>query len=111
MSAAVDRIHIQLIQQVQHELRTPVHGLLGLVEDLRAELRAAPIEDKAARRSLLIKTESLSGLGERLQNLLDDFRDFAAETVNAREAEEDYEVFPEDPVDLGDLLDTVASEA
>ncbi|KAJ1023413.1 hypothetical protein NDA18_004937 [Ustilago nuda] len=111
MSAAVDQAHIQLIQQVQHELRTPVHGLLGLVEDLRAELRAAPIEDKAARRSLLIKTESLSGLGERLQNVLDDFRDFAAETVNAREAEEDYEVFPEDPVDLGDLLDTVASEA
>ncbi|KAJ1595465.1 hypothetical protein NDA14_006450 [Ustilago hordei] len=111
MSAAVDQAHIQLIQQVQHELRTPVHGLLGLVEDLRAELRAAPIEDKTARRSLLIKTESLSGLGERLQNVLDDFRDFAAETVNAREAEEDYEVFPEEPVDLGDLLDTVASEA
>ena len=111
MSAAVDQAHIQLIQQVQHELLTPVHGLLGLVEDLRAEPRAAPIEDKAARRSLLIKTESLSGLGERLQNVLDDFRDFAAETVNAREAEEDYEVFPEEPVDLGDLLDTVASEA
>lgn len=111
MSAAVDQAHIQLIQQVQHELRTPVHGLLGLVEDLRAELRAAPIEDKATRRSLLIKTESLAGLGERLQNVLDDFRDFAAETVHAGEAEEEHEVFPEEPVDLGDLLDTVASEA
>ncbi|SPO24115.1 uncharacterized protein UTRI_03383 [Ustilago trichophora] len=111
MSAAVDQAHIQLIQQVQHELRTPVHGLLGLVEDLRTELRAAPIEDKAARRSLLIKMESLAGLSERLQNVLDDFRDFAAETIHAREAEEEHEVFPEEPVDLGDLLDTVASEA
>ncbi|SPO24070.1 uncharacterized protein UTRI_03383_B [Ustilago trichophora] len=111
MSAAVDQAHIQLIQQVQHELRTPVHGLLGLVEDLRTELRAAPIQDKAARRSLLIKMESLAGLSERLQNVLDDFRDFAAETIHAREAEEEHEVFPEEPVDLGDLLDTVASEA
>lgn len=111
MSAAVDQAHIQLIQQVQHELRTPVHGLLGLVEDLRSELRTAPIQDKDARKSLLIKMESLAGLSERLQNVLDDFRDFAAETIHAREAEEEHEVFPEEPVDLGDLLDNVASEA
>ena len=111
MSVAVDQAHIQLIQQVQHELRTPVHGLLGLVEDLRTELRAAPIDDKDARRSLLIKMDSLAGLSERLQNVLDDFRDFAAETIHAREAEEEHEVFPEEPVDLGELLDTVASEA
>ncbi|EST09261.1 Histidine kinase-like ATPase, ATP-binding domain protein [Kalmanozyma brasiliensis GHG001] len=111
MSAAVDQAHIQLIQQVQHELRTPVHGLLGLVEDLRTELRAAPIQDRDARRSLLIKAESLAGLSERLQHVLDDFRDFAAETIHAREAEEEHEVQPEEPVDLGDLLDTVAAEA
>ncbi|SNX86540.1 uncharacterized protein MEPE_05249 [Melanopsichium pennsylvanicum] len=111
MSAAVDQAHIQLIQQVQHELRTPVHGLLGLVDEIRSQIRDAPIQDKDARNSLLIKMDSLAGLGERLQNVLDDFRDFAAETINAREAEEDHEVFPEEPVDLGDLLDTVAAEA
>ncbi len=111
MSVAVDQAHIQLIQQVQHELRTPVHGLLGLVEDLRTELRAAPIQDADVRRSLLLKAESLAGLSERLQNVLDDFRDFADETIHAREAEEQHEVHPDEPVDLGDLLDTVAAEA
>ncbi len=111
MSAAVDQAHIQLIQQVQHELRTPVHGLLGLVEDIRSDIRSAAFQDQLTRRSLLIKTESLSGLAERLQNVLDDFRDFATETIHAREAEEDHEVFPEQPVDLGDLLDSVAAQA
>lgn len=111
MSAAVDQAHIQLIQQVQHELRTPVHGLLNLIDHLRTELRAAPITDKEARKSLLVKTDSLAGLGERLQNVLDDFRDFAAETVQAREAEEQHDVTLEQPVDLGELLDTVAAEA
>lgn len=111
MSAAVDQAHIQLIQQVQHELRTPVHGLLGLVEDLRSDIRSAAFHDQATRRSLLVKTDSLIGLAERLQNVLDDFRDFAAETIHAREAEEDHEVFPEQPVDLGDLLDSVAAQA
>ncbi|CBQ69319.1 conserved hypothetical protein [Sporisorium reilianum SRZ2] len=111
MSVAVDHAHIQLIQQVQHELRTPVHGLLNLVDDLRTELRTVPIEDRATRRSLLNKVESLAGLGERLQNVLDDFRDFATETIHAREAEEQHEVVPDEPVDLGELLDTVAAEA
>lgn len=111
MSAAVDRAHIQLIQQVQHELRTPVHGLLNLLDHLRSELRAAPIADKQVRRSLLIEVDSLAGLGERLQNVLDDFGDFAAETIQAREAEEQHDVTLEEPVDLGELLDTVAAEA
>lgn len=111
MSAAVDQAHIQLIQQVQHELRNPVHGLLGITEDLRSELRDAPIEDKAARRALMIKLESIAGLGERLQNILDDFRDFAAETIQAHEPDQEHEIFPEEPVDLGELLDVVAAEA
>ncbi|CDR88993.1 uncharacterized protein SPSC_06684 [Sporisorium scitamineum] len=111
MSVAVDQAHIQLIQQVQHELRTPVHGILNLVDDLHTELRSVPIQHKATRRSLLNKVESLAGLGERLQNVLDDFRDFATETIHAREAEEQHEVNPDEPVDLGELLDTVAAEA
>ncbi|KAJ9474293.1 Sensor histidine kinase/response regulator [Pseudozyma hubeiensis] len=111
MSAAVDQAHIRLIQQVQHELRTPVHGLLNLLDHLRHDLRATTISDPQARKSLFVKVDSLAGLGERLQNVLDDFGDFAAETIQAREAEEEHNVKPEQPVDLGDLLDNVAAEA
>ncbi|GAC95980.1 sensor histidine kinase/response regulator [Pseudozyma hubeiensis SY62] len=111
MSAAVDQAHIRLIQQVQHELRTPVHGILGLLNHLRQEVRAAPFADTNARKSLLFSVESLAGLGERLQNVLDDFADFAAETIHAREAEEQHHVMPEQPVDLDNLLDAVAAEA
>ncbi|TKY85597.1 hypothetical protein EX895_005759 [Sporisorium graminicola] len=111
MSVAVDHAHIQLVQQVQHELRTPVHGLLNLIDDLRTELRSLPIQDRPIRRSIFNKVDSLAGLGERLQHVLDDFRDFAFETMHAREAEEQHEVTPDQPVDLGELLDNVAAEA
>lgn len=113
MVAGVDQSHIKLIQQVQHELRTPLHGLMGLIEDVRQDIRAARLENPSLRRSLLEKTDTLAGLGERLQNVIDDFRDFAADDNNDLIPESSRAggvVFPEEAVDLGELLDTVAAE-
>ncbi|SPO38051.1 uncharacterized protein PSFLO_03528 [Pseudozyma flocculosa] len=109
-SANVDMAHIALIQQVQHELRTPVHGLLGTLEELRNDLAGVDM-DKETRKAVRVKLDSLGGLADRLQNVLDDFRDFALETRTAREAEESNDVVLDEEVDLGELLDEVASEA
>ncbi|KAN0059646.1 hypothetical protein ACQY0O_008216 [Thecaphora frezii] len=111
MNADIDRAHVELIQQVQHEIRTPVHGLLGTLEDLRHDLRNLDL-DRATLNAIMVKMDSLDGLAERLQNVLDDFRDYttqATETIIAREAEEKHEVVPQEPVDLGQLLDDVAA--
>ncbi|PWN52559.1 hypothetical protein IE53DRAFT_273410 [Violaceomyces palustris] len=111
MDYRVDRAHIELIQQVQHELRTPVHGMLGMLDSLRSELRELYFEDRHKRNSILVQMESLIGLGERLQHVLDDFKDFATETIAARDAEQNHNLVPEEPVDLGELLDEVAAKA
>jgi len=80
----VDKALIELIQSVQHELRTPLHGILGLIEGARLELRQEDVSFVDQKKNLTRRIDDLSSLGTRLQELLDDFRDFVSEIERRR---------------------------
>lgn len=76
----VDKALIELIQSVQHELRTPLHGMLALIEGARQDLKQTEEELSFQEQKVNLKrrVDDLSSLGNQLQELLDDFRDFVS---------------------------------
>lgn len=82
-----NRIKEQLLTQLGHELRTPLHAILGYAELL--ELDDRPEEDRDALRQIQVQGRLLVTLVEDLVALARD------------------EVMPTEDVDLGPLVDTV----
>jgi signal transduction histidine kinase len=64
----------QQIQSVQHELRTPIHGMLALISSLTADMKT---EIAAAGNEQ--RVNDINSLGSQLLKILDDFRDFVSE--------------------------------
>ncbi|PWN44149.1 hypothetical protein IE81DRAFT_36014 [Ceraceosorus guamensis] len=108
----VDKALIELIQTVQHELRTPLHGMLALIESIRADVEASasPVPDTSSASLLGPKFDSVTTLHRRVVGILDDFADFATETMAARTSEILCLAQADEPVDLGQLLDDVATD-
>ncbi len=81
-AAAVARAQIRFIQQIQHELRTPLHGVLGVTEFLRHAIPNKQLKVEADKTGLseedfLMRLLEMIRLGGRtLANLLDDVLDF-----------------------------------
>lgn len=95
-SAGVDSALLSMVQMIQHELRTPMHGMLALIDALRVDLRALDAEAPASavdnltsdsatpprqssrHASLWQKTNDMRSLSVQLQEILDDFRDYVS---------------------------------
>lgn len=97
--ASVDRALLDMVQTIQHELRTPMHGMLALIDSLRADLRVRDEgegegegkgegkgglgsgQSSTGRQTLLRqKVNDMRSLGVQLQEILDDFRDYVSGT-------------------------------
>lgn len=93
------------IQSVQHELRTPVHGMLALItaltSDMRAEIAATGNEQRVS---------DINALAAQLLSILDDFRDYASHTIEAKVAEQNHEIVPDEDVNLSEVLDDIAAD-
>ncbi len=81
-AAAVARAQIRFIQQIQHELRTPLHGVLGVTEFLRQAISNEQLKAEADKTGLsgqdfLMRLLEMIRVGGRtLSGLLDDVLDF-----------------------------------
>jgi signal transduction histidine kinase len=93
------------IHSVQHELRTPLHGMLALISSLSSDLKGHVKHTENEQR-----LNDINSLGAQLVSVLDDFRDFASHTIEAKTAEEQHEILPNEEADLYDIIDDVASE-
>lgn len=93
--ASVDKALLDMVQTIQHELRTPMHGMLALIDSLRADLRVRDEGEgegegegglgsgqaSTGREALLRqKVNDMRSLGVQLQEILDDFRDYVSGT-------------------------------
>ena len=65
---SLDRMKDDFLAQVSHELKTPLHGMIGLAESTR---------NMAAERSVLENLEIICRSGSRLANLVDEIVDFS----------------------------------
>ena len=68
----LDKLKDDFMANTSHELRTPVHGILGMVQALRDEVAD---ELPAAAR---VKLEIIHACGRRLARLINDILDFSA---------------------------------
>lgn len=96
--------HLQ-IQSVQHELRTPLHGMLALISALTSDLRKQVKGTENEQRF-----DDINSLGKQLLSVLDDFRDYASHTIEAKQAEQEHDLEPNEEADLSVILDDLASE-
>nr|WP_320147642.1 ATP-binding protein [uncultured Anaeromusa sp.] len=65
---SLDRMKDDFLAQVSHELKTPLHGMIGLAESTR---------NMAAEPSVLENLEIICRSGSRLANLVDEIVDFS----------------------------------
>lgn len=80
-----------------------------MIDSMRSDIASLTASD-AQKKVLQDKVQNASTLGSRVSAILDDFSDFAKETLAAKEAENHALVAPDEEVDLGELLDDVARE-
>jgi signal transduction histidine kinase/ActR/RegA family two-component response regulator len=85
-----DRTQLDFIRSVQHELRTPLHGILGITDFLRQSLLSNDMTDKLDLTEdgpLASLLESIRLSGVSLSTILDDVLDFGAVSgLRGREA-------------------------
>lgn len=83
---AAEQAQLSFIQTVQHELRTPLHGILGVAEDLRHALQSRALVTEAEKHCLTQSEyldrslEVIELAGSSLTRLLDDVLDFGQVT-------------------------------
>ncbi|KAE8186229.1 hypothetical protein CF336_g7079 [Tilletia laevis] len=110
---AVDRAQLSLIRGLQHEFRTPLHGILGIVDAIQShEEHGDPLitSDPALFHNLL---ESIRLASSSLNGLLDDvltFGEIAGVQTSAKQASKNAKASAVDDIDLGDLIEEVALE-
>ncbi|UZJ50721.1 hypothetical protein CBS101457_000041 [Exobasidium rhododendri] len=101
----VDAALLELVHSVQHELNTPLHGMLAHLTDLFSDLKGEIAATGNGQR-----VSDINALGKQLLSVLEDFRDYASHTLDAKSAEENHEIIPSEEADLGEILDEVAAE-
>jgi two-component system, OmpR family, phosphate regulon sensor histidine kinase PhoR len=89
-----ERMRSDFIANVSHELRTPLTALIGFIDTLQGPAR----DDPAARTRFLGIMGDEAG---RMVRLVEDL-------LSLRRVEEQERIRPTDPVDLGDLVTSVA---
>ena len=89
----LDRLKDQFLSQVSHDLRTPLHGIIGIAQDLQGK---SQLQDPKFKANLEIITTS----AKRLGLLVDDILDFAKINNQGLELHRTW-------VDLGQLVDLV----
>ncbi|WP_268042385.1 ATP-binding protein [Clostridium aestuarii] len=67
----LDRMKDEFLTKVSHELKTPLHGIIGLAECTRDTLSNQPAMESENNLDLIIKS------GVRLANLVDEIADFS----------------------------------
>jgi signal transduction histidine kinase len=75
--------------------------LSSLTTDLKKQIKGSENEQRL---------DDINSLGGQLLSVLDDFRDFASHTIEAKAAEEDHQITPNEEADLSEILDDLASE-
>ena len=110
-AASTDKAQLHFIQTVQHELRTPLHGILGISEFLRHAVSNRALPAEAAKAGLsedafLSKCLDMIKLaGGSLVSLVDDVLDFGdISGVRSHTAVE-----PAQEVDICSLMEGVAA--
>ncbi|KAL9940092.1 hypothetical protein V8E36_000797 [Tilletia maclaganii] len=110
---AVDRAQLSLIRGLQHEFRTPLHGILGIVDAIEGHEEdgdTAITSDPALLHNLL---ESIRLASTSLNGLLDDVLTFGEITgvqQTGAAPSTDPRAAAIDELDLGDLIEEVALE-
>lgn len=79
--------------------------MLALITSLSSDLKEQVKETENEQRLSDINT-----LGTQLLNVLDDFRDYATQTIEAKIAEDNHEISPVEEANLGEVLDELASD-
>lgn len=79
--------------------------MLALITSLSSDLKEK-VKDSENEQRLC----DINNLGAQLLNVLDDFRDYATLTIEAKVAEDDHQIDPTEEADLGEILDDLASE-
>lgn len=92
----ISRMRREFVANVSHELRTPLTALLGFVETLRGAARDDP---EARDRFLSIMARE----ADRMTRLVDDL-------LSLSRVEETSRMRPQDPVDLGALVESALVE-
>ncbi|KAK0541054.1 hypothetical protein OC835_000374 [Tilletia horrida] len=109
---AVDRAQLSLIRGLQHEFRTPLHGILGIVDAIQSHEEHGDntiASDPALLHNLL---ESIRLASTSLNGLLDDVLTFGEITgiQKSGRSASDAKASAVDDLDLGDLIEEVALE-
>ncbi|MBF0290448.1 MAG: HAMP domain-containing histidine kinase [SAR324 cluster bacterium] len=90
----VDKLKDEFLANTSHELKTPLHGIIGLAESLIDGAAGAPTEKMRANISMIVSS------GKRLAHLINDILDFSTLKTKAMEIQRK-------PVDLKALTDVV----
>ncbi|KAE8209559.1 hypothetical protein CF327_g6471 [Tilletia walkeri] len=110
---AVDRAQLSLIRGLQHEFRTPLHGILGIVDAIQSHEESGDTmltSDPALLHNLL---ESIRLASSSLNGLLDDvltFGEIAGVQTDTKQAAQSAKASAVDDIDIGDLIEEVALE-
>ncbi|KAL9940091.1 hypothetical protein V8E36_000796 [Tilletia maclaganii] len=110
---AVDRAQLSLIRGLQHEFRTPLHGILGIVDAIQSHEEHGDTTIASDPELLHNLLESIRLASTSLNGLLDDVLTFGEITgvhKSSRQAALDAKASAVDDLDLGDLIEEVALE-